>query len=232
MSAAALAPLGGIALGLLGLALVLGLTGTYLVPESQAVLIQPAGARLAHLWSRLSGGGEVDIPAEVVRDPGLHWAPPFPLAERHAVTLEPQRLLLRGRFRQSSAETIDMVEVEVRFRIVDVQRWAQLDADGHGADHLAAQLSSVLESVIQRSRQEARQALAQQSPQGTTDQAQLAARADQLVESRMDEVTRLFVSAVSSSDAVREAGIQVGADSRSRIVRGVPVGQANAIMGG
>lgn len=222
----ALAPFGGLMGGMMALGVVLLITGLYLVPDDGAVILEPVEARLSSVLPALGLAPESSGSARIERNPGLHWSLPYPFTQRHAVSLGVQRLVLRARFRQASPSTVDVVIVEIRFRIVDVERWARLDADGEGSARLASQLSQILESVIQRSRQDARQAVLQQSPALANDPAQLVARADQLVESRMEEITRVFAAAIGSTDAPRQAGIEVSPTTRFEIVRGVPAAEA------
>ncbi len=218
---AALAPVNGVLLGALGLAGVLLLTGSYLVTDDRAVVVESAGGRIARALGGLGVAEGEGPPAEVVRAPGLHWTWPAPLTSRHSVSLGQQRTVLRARFRQSAPDMVDVVELELRFRITDLDRWARLDADGNGTARLSAQLSSLLEEFVSSARQAAAQELAQQNPGLANDRMQLMARADQLVESRMDQVARAFVSGVSTSSGARQAGIQVLPEHRFQIARGV-----------
>jgi hypothetical protein len=225
-SAHSLAPAAGALAGAAALAFAFLLTGTFWVEPDQAVIVDPPSARLA----RLAGALGLSLPADafppnavqVVRDPGFNWGWPLPFAARHAITLGEQRLTLRAVFRQTGPNRYDVVFMEVRFRISDVPRWAQRDRDGHGVDRLAGELSSFLQDVLQRSRQEARRVVAQQNPSLADDPAQLAARADQLVEARLDDLMRAFVNELGNSSAARDAGIQVSRDARWQLVRGVP----------
>ena len=226
------APMAGLGLGVLAIALAALVTGVYWVPDDGAVIVDTASSRAERALAAFGVGSAPAPQSEVARNPGIHWTWPYPLTSRHAISLEPQRLLLRSRFRQSSADTIDVVDVEISFRIMDVDRWAQQDLDGGGNARLAAQLSQALEAFLQRSRQEARQAVATQTPSLANDAAQIAARADQLVESRLEEVTRVAVSALSGTDAVRNAGVQLGSDHRFRIARNVPESEASALSRG
>jgi hypothetical protein len=121
--------------------------------------------------------------------------------------------------------------VEMRFRIADPNRWAQLDRDGTGVDALSARLSGFLETVVQQQRQEARRFVAQQNPALANDPQQLGAQADALVESRLNETVRDFVAALSDSPAARESGVQISREVQSRLVQGVPGALAGAAEG-
>jgi hypothetical protein len=203
------------------------------------VIVDPPAARLARL-ARAAGlpgaaagsggqpGADGAAPVEIRREPGLNWAWPEPFAARHAVARGPQRVRLRAIFRQTGPDSYDVVLVELRFQISDLERWAQRDADGRGVDRLAAELSAVLQNVIQQARREARQALVQDNPSLANDQLQLAARADQLVEARLEELVRAFVGAASGTDATREAGVQIAREYASGLARGVPGAVAGA----
>jgi hypothetical protein len=219
-----LAPLGGLLAGLTALGAALLLSGTYFVAPDQAVIVDPFTARLARLGALFGLGrsGEVGETTGVVRTVGFNWGWPRPFAERHAITLGDQQVALRAIFRQTGADAYDVLLVEMRFRISDVGRWSQLDRDGTGVDALSERLTSLLQSVVQQQRQEARQFLVQQNPALANDQAQLAARADQLVESRLEDIVRAFAGALSESSAASESGVQISREVRSRLVQGVP----------
>lgn len=222
------APAGGLLAGLAAIVGVLLVTGAFWVEPDQAVIVDPPPARLARLASALgtetAGGGlgSGGDTVEVVRSPGLHWDWPLPFSARHAVTLGEQRVRLRAVFRQTGPDSLDVVVVQLRFRITDVDRWALHDRTGGGVARLAAELSSVLQNGLQQQRSEARQALAQQNPSLADDQRQLAARADQLVETRLDDLVRSFVRAMSTAGATRDEGIQVTQSDGWRLLRGEP----------
>lgn len=229
-----LAPLGGFLAGLATLAGTLLLTGVFIVLPGQAVIVDPPGARLARLvpsGAPVTPAGAAEAARQVVRTEGFHWSWPRPFVERHAVTLGEQRLRLQAIVRQTGPDSYDVLFVEMRFRINDIERWAQLDSDGTGVDALGGRLSSVLQELLQQQRQEARQTLRQQTPSLADDPAQLGARADQLVEQRLEETVRAFVGALSESGATREAGVQVAREHQSRLVRGVPAALAGATPG-
>jgi hypothetical protein len=226
-----LAPLAGLLGGLLTLVLVLWLTGVYFVEPGQAVIVDPPGARLARLPALFGlrgagqegqGGAGGSGPVEVVRSEGYHWGWPRPFSDRHAISLGEQRARLRAILRQTGPDRYDVVLVEVRFRISDVDRWARLDRDGNGVAILSARLSDVLQRVLVQQQQEAAQALRQQNPALADDPAQLAARASQLVEGRLEEIVRAFAGALSESGATAEAGVQLSREVQSTLVRGVP----------
>ncbi len=225
-----LAPLGGLLAGLAALAGTLLLTGMFIVLPGQAVIVDPPAARLARL---VPGAGEEtgEGARQVVRTEGFHWSWPRPFVERHAVTLGEQRVRLRAIFRQNGPNSFDVLFVEMRFRINNVERWAQLDRDGTGAAAFGERLSTVLQELLQQQRQEARQALRQQNPGLADDPAQLGARADQLVEQRLEEIVRAFVAALSESGATRDAGVQVSQEHQSRLIRGLPAALAGATPG-
>jgi hypothetical protein len=122
--------------------------------------------------------------------------------------------------------------IEIRFRVSDVPRWAQVDTNGDGVDTVSAEFSSVLQDVLQRARQDARQVVVQQNPSLANDPQQLAVRADQLVESRMDDLVNAFVGALGNTDAARQAGIQISNQSRWQIVHGIPGDVARAALSG
>ena len=233
-----LAPLWGLVGGLAALALTLLITGTYWVAPDQAVIVDSPSARLARAASALGVGGTVadllgtDDQPQVVRGSGFQWGWPRPIAARHAITLGEQRVQLHAIFRQTGPDAFDGIVVELRFRVTDPQQWAARDRDGMGADQLSAELSSVLQDILQRARRDARQAVLQQNPGLANDQQQVAARADQLVQSRLDELVRVFVQAVGSTDTVKQAGIQVNPDARWRMVNGIPGDVARPMLEG
>jgi hypothetical protein len=226
------APAAGLALGALALAATVALTGTYRVPDNGAVLLDPISGRATKALAALGLPlGDVPPQTQTVRQPGFHWTLPYPLTDRHTVTLELQQLLLRARFRQTGPNSFDVVEAQIQFRITDLDKWAALDGDGTGTSQLQTQLSRVLETFVQRSRQEARDTLTQQNPALASDPAQLMARADQMAEGQLEAVVRSFVAAVGNSPAARDAGIQISSEHRSRIARGVSGDQAVALVG-
>ena len=135
----------------------------------------------------------------MVRTEGFHLGWPRPLVDRHSVTLQEQRLRLQAAFRQTGPDRYDVLQVEMRFRIADPNRWAQLDRDGTGVDALGGRLSGFLETVVQQQQQEARRYLAQQNPALANDPQQLGAQADALVKSRLNDTVRDFVAALSDS---------------------------------
>ena len=143
---------------------------------------------------------------EVVRTEGFHLGLPRPLTERHSVSLQEQRLPLRAALRQTGPNRFDVLEVEMRFRIGDPNRWAQIDRDGTGADALGARLSVFLQTVLQQQRQEARRAVVQQNPSLASNSTQLDAQADALVESRLRDTVREFMGALSESRAPPRRG--------------------------
>lgn len=226
-----LAPLGALLGGLAVLALTLFVTGTYFVNPGEAVIVDPPGARLARL-AGLAGMEEGAGGApQVVRTEGFHLGWPRPLVDRHSVTLQEQRLRLQAAFRQTGPDRYDVLQVEMRFRIADPNRWAQLDRDGTGVDALGGRLSGFLETVVQQQRQEARRFLAQQNPALANDPQQLGTQADAMVESRLNETVRDFVAALSDSAAARESGVQISREAQSRLVQGVPGALAGVTEG-
>jgi regulator of protease activity HflC (stomatin/prohibitin superfamily) len=218
-----LAPVAGFLAGLAALAGSLFLTGIYFVNPGEAVIVDPFGARVA----RLAGAAGLVPPdaaglPEVVRTEGFHLGLPRPLTERHSVSLQEQRLPLRAALRQTGPDRFDVLEVEMRFRISDPNRWAQIDRDGTGAEALGARLSVFLQSVLEQQRQEARRAVVQQNPSLANNIDQRDAQADALVEARLGEIVREFMGVLSESSAPRDVGIQISRESQSRLVRGVP----------
>jgi hypothetical protein len=79
-----------------------------------------------------------------------------------------------------------------------------------------------LQSVLEQQRQEARRAVVQQNPSLASNIDQRDAQADALVESRLGDIVREFMGALSESSAPRDVGIQISRESQSRLVRGVP----------
>jgi hypothetical protein len=224
-----LAPLAGLLGGLVVLAVTLFITGTYFVSPGEAVIVDPVGARLSRLagvFGLASQGAQA--PPEVVRTEGFHLGWPLPLADRHAVTLQEQRLRLRATFRQTGPDLYDVLEVQMSFRISDPNRWAQIDRDGTGVDALGLRLSGLLQTVLQQQRQEARRFVAAQNPAVANDPNQLGAQADALVEQRLPDTVRDFVAALSDSSVVRDAGVQVSRDAPWRLARGVSGADAAA----
>jgi len=226
---ARLAPAAGLAAGGVVLALAVLASGAYAVGAHEAVIIDPAGARLARLLGLAGVGARAQGTAtEITQTPGVHWTWPWPFAAHHAVSLEPQVVELHAIFRQTGEDRYDVLAVRLSYTIVDVSKWAQLDRNGDGADRLQGELSQLLENVLQRARQEARQMVLQQTPALANDPAQLAARADQLVLARMDDLVRAFVSTVATSDDARAAGVQISNQYASQLVQGVPGRYAGA----
>jgi regulator of protease activity HflC (stomatin/prohibitin superfamily) len=228
-----LAPLAGLLGGLVVLALTLFVTGTYFVSPGEAVIVDPLGARLARLAGALGLASQgAQPPPEVVRTEGFHLGWPLPLVDRHAVTLQEQRLRLRATFRQTGPDLYDVLEVQMRFRISDPNRWAQIDRDGSGTDALGVRLSGLLQTVLQQQRQEARRFVAAQNPALANDPNQVGAQADALVEQRLPDTVRDFVGALSDSSAARDAGVQISKDAQSGLVRGVSGAEAGAPSSG
>jgi hypothetical protein len=224
VGASPLAPLLGGLAGFGAFAAAWLLTSTYFVEPDHAVIVDPPGARL----TRLLGGlglpvAEADAEAvEIDRVEGFRLGWPRPFADRHAVALSTQRMLLGAPFRRTGPDSFDLVEVELRFQIADLARWAALDREGDGVAQLGNELSSVLYGVIQRARVEARQNLVRENPALANDEDQLALRADQQVESRLEDLVRGFVGFITTAEVTRSTGIQIAREYASGLRRGVP----------
>jgi hypothetical protein len=228
----ALAPVWGALAGLAALAAVFVITGFYTVEPDQAVIVDPPGSRLARVAAAMGIGAAeaAGERTEVVRTTGPQLGLPRPFADRHAVALGEQRAVIQARYRQTGPETYDVVFVQIQFRIADLDRWAGHDNDGGGVGRLTASLSSVLEAILAQQRSEARQAVRQSQP--TLSDDQVGARADQLVEQRLEETVRNFVRAIGEAQAARDAGVQISRDSQFRLLRDVPGEVANAMSTG
>ncbi|MGH2350082.1 MAG: hypothetical protein ACRDI2_18375 [Chloroflexota bacterium] len=228
VSTRVLAPFAGLLAGIAALGASFLLAGYHFVQPGQAVIVDTPGARLARLGATFGLPTADGAAPDVVRMEGSHLGWPRPFAERHSVALGEQRVRLQAIFRQTGPDQYDVLLVELRFRISDLERWAQLDRDGDGVDALAAQLSAVLQNVLQQQRQEARAAIRQQNPGLADNPPQLAAQADQLVEARLEDIVRAFIGELSSAGAMSDAGVQISRQYQSTLVRGVPGALAGA----
>jgi hypothetical protein len=214
--------LGGLAGGAAVLAAWL-LTATYFVEPDQAVIVDPPRSRFTRMLSSLGlPVSEADATAvEIDRGEGYRLGWPRPFADRHSVALSTQQMVLGAPFRRSGPNTFDVMEVALRFQIADLERWAAFDRGGDGVARIGNELSAVLYGVIQRARAETRQNLVRETPALANDEAQLTARADQIVEGRLEELVRAFVTFASTAEATRDTGIQIAREYRSNLRRGV-----------
>jgi hypothetical protein len=228
------APLLGVAAGAAALGLTFLACGTFLVPPDEAIVVDPPQSHVPRLLRAVVGaigfptGHDEATPVETVRTTGLHLGWPRPFAARHAVTLEDQTTVLQARFRESDVrpDSFDVVQVQIHFRIADLDRWAPHDRDASGVDQLTANLSAVLERLIQDQRRAARQEVVQQTPALANDPDEAGRRADALVETRLESLVRAYVQALGQVPAVQDAGVQVSSEFQSRLVRGIPAALA------
>jgi regulator of protease activity HflC (stomatin/prohibitin superfamily) len=227
-----LAPAGGLLGGAAALALALLFSGAYFVEPGQAVIIDPPAARAARLAGALGlqGFDAAAGAAEVERTAGYHWTWPAPFAGRHAVALGTQRVRLRAIIRYPGQEPDVGLLVELRFQIVDPERWAQFDR-GDGVERLSAELSSELQLFVVGSCRRARQALEQQDPSLASNPVQLLLRTAGFIEANVQDLARAFVARLGSADPVREAGIEVEREAAAGVVRGVSTPLAIPVCG-
>jgi hypothetical protein len=227
--ASPLAPVVGVAAGLLVLVGTFAATGIYVLGPDEAMFLEPVGTRL------LRARGGLGVPSEdpapnVLRGPRAGWDMPFPLTGRRRIDLVAQPIVISARFRAAAGGAVDLIQARLTYRITDIERWAALDAGGEGAERLALELSSQLEEYVQGRRQEAAQMVVGQAPQLSNDRQQVMARADALVEQNLEALIRVFVTSFAP-DVGAEAGVQFDAQFQSGIRRGVSMEEANALLG-
>lgn len=200
---------------LTGLAMVVaaaGIGGTFVVPPDTAVIIDPPGARAA----RLAEGIGVDLKPFglagdtrlIVRAPELQWSWPAPFADRRAVVLGDQYATVRSVVIRTGPDTYTVLQVRVRFRIIDLARWAQFDADGNGAARLGRGLSSELQSRFELVARDLLQR-GSRDPQLAQNPRALARQVEQVMVMQLPAMLGQFAGAVNSLDVVAEAGVRI-----------------------
>jgi len=224
-----LAPALGASAGVLALVLALGATGLYVVPDGEVLFVEGPAQRLVR-----AAGGETGAqalrPISVVRGPASGWSAPFPVTVRRSVSLAPRTLSIFSRLRPAGDAAYDIVEVQITYRIVDVDRWASIDSDAGGERRLVVVLSQRLDQFVGGRRQEAAQQVAMQNPALANSPDQIFARADQEVARQLDTYIRFFVTQ-SAPQIGQGAGVQVAPAFQFQPRQAVDAKEVEAILG-
>lgn len=206
------APIVGAITGLALIAAAAGLGGTFVVPPDTAVIIDPPGARAARLAEGigvdLTPFGLVGDTRVIVRAPELQWSWPAPFADRRAVVLGDQYATMRSVVIRTGPDTYTVLQVRVRFRIVDLARWAQFDADGNGAARLGRGLSSEMQSRLELVARDLLQR-GSRDPQLAQNPRALARQVEQVMVMQLPAMLGQFSGVVNSFDVVSEAGVRI-----------------------
>lgn len=212
-----IAPLIGAVTGLLALGLSASVTGLYNVAPDTAVIIVPPTARLGRLLEA-SGinprtfGLEPEL-QEVARLPGLAWTWPPPFVDRRAVALGDQYTAVRSVVMQTGPDTFSVVQIRLRFRIVDLNRWAQYDRTGSGAMRLGRALSEELQGRLEYVGRDLVQR-ASRDPALAQNPRLLTRQVEQVMVMQLPAMISQFGSAINNADAVREAGVRIDSQIR------------------
>ncbi|HET7770575.1 MAG TPA: hypothetical protein VFN74_17500 [Chloroflexota bacterium] len=223
--ASPLAPYLGAGAGVLALALALALTGLYLVPDGAALLIEGVASRAA----RVVRAGAAQ-PGAVVRGPASGWSLPFPLTGRRYLSLEPRVISIFSRLRPVGDAAYDIVEVRISYRISDVERWAQLDADGDGERQIALVLSQQLDEFIGERRQTAAQQVAMENPNLANNPQAVFERVDASLAQNLEALIRIFMTQ-GAPQLTQGAGVQVSPQFQFQPRQAVDAQMVEAILG-
>jgi hypothetical protein len=212
-----MAPLVGVMTGLAMVAGATGVGGTFVVPTDTAVIIDPPGARLA----RLASGFGIDLnqfgldgdTRVIVRAPELQWSWPAPFADRRAVVLGDQYATVRSVVIRTGPDNYTVLQVRMRFRIIDLGRWVRFDADGKGAGRLGRGLSSELQSRLELVARDLLQR-GSRDPQYAQNPRALARQVEQVMVMQLPAVLGQFAGVVNTFDIVAEAGVRIDAQIR------------------
>ena len=207
-----MAPITGIVIGGAMVAAAAGIGGTFVVPPDTAVILDPPSARLARLaegvgldLSPLGLDGETRV---IVRAPELQWSWPPPFADRRAVVLGDQYATMRSVVIRTGPDTYTVLQVRVRFRIIDLARWARFDADGNGAARLGRGLSGEMQSRLEVVARDLLQR-GSRDPQYAQNPRALARQVEQVMVMQLPAMLGQFAGVVNSFDIVAEAGVRV-----------------------
>ena len=207
-----MAPLAGVITGGALVAAAAALGGTFVVPPDTAVIIDPPGARLARLAEgigfNLNQFGLDPDTRVIVRAPELQWSWPAPFADRRAVVLGDQYATVRSVVIRTGPDNYTVLQVRIRFRIVDLGRWARFDADGNGAGRLGRGLSSEMQSRLELVARDLLQR-GSRDPQYAQNPRALARQVEQVMVMQLPAMLGQFASAVNSFDIVAEAGVRI-----------------------
>jgi hypothetical protein len=187
------------------------------VPTDTAVIIDPPGARLA----RLASGFGIDLnqfgldgdTRVIVRAPELQWSWPAPFADRRAVVLGDQYATVRSVVIRTGPDNYTVLQVRMRFRIIDLGRWVRFDADGKGAGRLGRGLSSELQSRLELVARDLLQR-GSRDPQYAQNPRALARQVEQVMVMQLPAVLGQFAGVVNTFDIVAEAGVRIDAQIR------------------
>ena len=228
-STSPLAPAVGALAGLTALILTVAITGIYLVPDGAALFLEGVGTRAGRLFSpqRVEAPPR---PVSAIRGPASGWSAPFPFTGRRYVSLEPRVISIFSRLRPVGDDAYDIVEVRIGYRIVDVDRWALVDADEGGERRVVVGLSQRLDEFIGERRQEAAQRVAMENPTLANSPDQVFARADQAVIQQLDSYIRFFVTQAAPTMA-QGAGIQISPQYQFQPRQAVDADVVEAILG-
>ena len=207
-----MAPVTGIITGAAMVAVAAGIGGTFVVPPDTAVILDPPSARLA----RLAEGIGVDLgplgldgdTRVIVRAPELQWTWPAPFADRRAVVLGDQYATMRSVVIRTGPDNYTVLQVRVRFRIIDLARWARFDADGNGAARLGRGLSGELQSRLELVARDLLQR-GSRDPQYAQNPRALARQVEQVMVMQLPAMLGQFAGVVNTFDIVAEAGVRV-----------------------
>jgi hypothetical protein len=166
--------------------------------------------------ARLAGGIGVDLSSfgfngdtrEIARAPNVQWTWPSPFADRRTVVLGDQYATMRSVVIRTGPDTYTVVQVRLRFRITDLSRWAQFDADGSGALRLGRGLSAELQSRLEFVARDLLQR-GSRDPQFAQNQRALARQVEQVMVMQLPAMLGQFAGAVNSFDIVAEAGVRI-----------------------
>jgi hypothetical protein len=222
-----LAPYLGAGAGATVLALTLAGTGLYLVPDGAALVLEGVSARAARAISQAS---EDPRPVSVVRGPASGWTLPFPLTGRRFLSLEPRVITIFSRLRPVGDDAYDIVEVRMGYRIADVERWAQLDADEDGERRLALVLSQQLDEFIGERRQVAAQQVAMENPNLANNPQAVYERVDAALAQQLDSLIRVFVTQ-GAPQLTQGAGVQISTQYQFQPRQAVDAAMVEAILG-
>lgn len=212
-----MAPFTGIVTGVAMVAAAAGIGGAFVVPPNTAVIVDPPSARLARLaegvgldLSSIGFDGDTRV---IVRAPELQWSAPAPFADRRAVVLGDQYTTMRSVVIRTGPDNFTVLQVRVRFRIVDLSRWARFDSDGNGALRLGRGLSSELQSRLELVARDLLQR-GSRDPQFAQNPRALTRQVEQVMVMQLPAMLGQFAGVVNSFDIVAEAGVRIDSQIR------------------
>ncbi len=212
-----LAPAFGVVVALAIVGVTAAITGTFVVPNETAVIVDPPEARLARIAEAvgvdLSPLGFDGGTRTVVRIPGAQWSWPPPFADRRAVVLGDQFATVRSVVIQTGPDTFTVLQVRIRFRIVDLSRWARFDATGNGSARLGRGISAELQGRLEAVARDLLQRGAREPALAQNPRA-LARQVEQVMVMQLPGMLGQFAGTVNSFDIVAEAGVRVDPNFR------------------